>query len=167
MKKEGVGDALKKAARIIPGIGSYQDRETTREADKALREQMSRRLDELIGLVEWIKTDQAKKGGWKKIKDLEELSRDLETASRMIERAARGYSGVFDRQRIDEEALSRLYTYDEDMWRLIDPIEEAIRAFTEKGNIPEPEKIKAIRKSVLALQDKVKKRDQVLKETGA
>ncbi|MBW2127652.1 MAG: hypothetical protein JRH08_18895, partial [Deltaproteobacteria bacterium] len=62
---------------------------------------------------------------------------------------------------------SRLYTYDEDMWRLIDPIEEAIRAFTEKGNIPEPEKIKAIRKSVLALQDKVKKRDQVLKETGA
>ncbi|MBW2024771.1 MAG: hypothetical protein JRI90_05150 [Deltaproteobacteria bacterium] len=152
MKKEGVGDALKKAARIIPGIGSYQDRETTREADKALREQMSRRLDELIGLVEWIKTDQAKKGGWKKIKDLEELSRDLETASRMIERAARGYSGVFD---------------DEDMWRLIDPIEEAIRAFTEKGNIPEPEKIKAIRKSVLALQDKVKKRDQVLKETGA
>jgi len=34
--KESVGKVLKKAVRILPGVGSYQDKESLRERDKKL-----------------------------------------------------------------------------------------------------------------------------------
>jgi len=36
--KERVGKVLKKAVRIVPGVGSYQDKESLRESDKKLRD---------------------------------------------------------------------------------------------------------------------------------
>ena len=166
MKKEDVGSALKKVARLIPGIGSYQDRESSREADKKLRVEVSRRLDELIGVLEWIKTDQLKKGGWKRIKDLEDLERDLEKASKIVERAARGYGPVFDGPKVDEEVLQRVYEFDKEFWGLLVPIENGIKEFTEKGVVPESTKIDAIRRLLRDFMQKIAKRDDLLKGLG-
>ena len=47
--KETVAKGLKKAARILPGVGSYQDKESARESDKALRMALGRRLDDALG----------------------------------------------------------------------------------------------------------------------
>ncbi|GEM_PF-1457444 len=167
MKKEDVGRAVKKVARMIPGIGSYQDRETLREADKKLRVQVSRKVDDLIGVVEWIKTDQVKKGGWKRIKALEDLERDLEKASKTLERAARGFSPVFEGAfRVDEEVLQRVYEFDKGFWGLLEPIEKGIKELTEKGVIPESSKIDAIRELLKKFLQKTAKRDDLLKGLG-
>ena len=166
MKKEDVGSTMKKAARIIPGIGSYQDREALREADKKLRVEVSRKLDDLIGVVEWIKTDQLKKGGWKRIKDLEDLERDLEKASKTLERAARGFGPVFEGPRVDEEVLQRVYEFDKEFWGLLGPIEKGIKKLTEKGVVPEPSKIDAIRRMLREFLQKITRRDNLLKGLG-
>ncbi|RLB40232.1 MAG: hypothetical protein DRH12_10330 [Deltaproteobacteria bacterium] len=163
MKKEDVGRIVKKAARLIPGIGSYQDRESLRDADKTLRTEIARRLDELIGVLEWVKTDQLKKGGWKRIKDLDELEKDVETASKTIERAARGFGSMFDGPKVDEETLERVYEYDKGMWELVDPIDKAIRGLTEKGKVPDQATVEAIRKDVRELISKITNRDRILK----
>ncbi len=166
MRKEDVGSAVKKVARLIPGIGSYQDRESLREADKKLRVELSRKLDELVGIMEWIKTDQLKKGGWKRIKDLEDLERDLEKASKVIERAARGYGSVFDEPRVDEDLLQKVYEFDKEFWELLAPIENGIKEFTEKGVVPEYSKIDGIRRLLKDFMQKIAKRDALLKGSG-
>ncbi|MBW2022540.1 MAG: hypothetical protein JRI39_05585 [Deltaproteobacteria bacterium] len=163
MKKEDIGKAMKKAARLIPGIGSYQDRESLREADKRLRVEISRRLDELIGVLEWVKTDQLKKGGWKRVKDLEDLQVDLEKASRIIERAASGFGSLFDGAKVDEEVLQRIYEYDKSMWEVLEPIERDIKELAEKGKIPDQATVEPIRKDSRNLITKVQKRDEILK----
>ncbi len=166
MKKEDIGGAIKKAVRLIPGIGSYQSRESLRDADKKLRVEVSRRLDELIGVLEWVKTDQLKKGDWKRIKDLEDLERDLEKASRLIERAARGYGSVFDGPRVDEDVLQKIYEYDKGIWELLGPVKKDLGEFTEKGVVPERSKVDAIRKQLRELMNRMGRRDEILKGLG-
>lgn len=166
MKKEDVGTAVKKAARLIPGIGSYQDRESLRQADKGLRTEISKRLDELIGVLEWVKTDQLKKGGWKRIKALEDLERDLEKASKLIELAPRGFAAVFDGPKVNEEVLQEVYEYDKGLWELLGPVEGAIEGLAEKGSVPEQAIVETIRKDVQQLIGKVNGRDDILKSVG-
>ncbi len=162
--KEKVGDFLKGAARWIPGIGSYQDKEAIREADHALRERISRKLDEFLGAVEWLKTDQAKKGGYKHLKAIDDLSRDLEKLSRLIETAARGWAPVFAQWKADEDSLARLYRHDLGMWDLVSDIQEEIEKITAERAIPRSEKIEEIRAILRRLERMVNDRELVFKE---
>ncbi|MBW2310015.1 MAG: hypothetical protein JRF35_02940 [Deltaproteobacteria bacterium] len=60
--KEELGRALKGAARVVPGIGSYQDKESIRESDKKLREFLSSQLSDHMKAIERLKTDIAQGG---------------------------------------------------------------------------------------------------------
>ena len=162
--KEKVGEFLKGIARWIPGIGSYQDKEAAREADKALREGIAKKLDELLGAVEWLKTDQAKKGAYKHLKAMDDLARDLEKLSRMIEMAARGYAPVFAQWKADEDSLMRLYRHDLGMWDLVAEVEMEIERITRDRAIPKTDEIEEIRLLLRRLEKMVGDRELVFKE---
>jgi hypothetical protein len=166
MKKEDVGRALKTAARILPGIGSYQDREASREADKALRMELSAILDQLLGRTEWLKTDLAKKGAIQHIQRVEDLARHLEKVSRMLAFAARGYAPVFSLKEVDEEALDRMYNYDKALTELVKEIEDAVVAMTEVQEIPSEEKTAHVREMLLDMERRIEGREAFLK-TGS
>lgn len=163
VKKEDVSGTLAKAVRILPGIGSYQDRESSREADKALRMQLSERLDRLLGNIEWLKTDLAKKGAIRQIQPVEDLSRHVEKVSRMFEFAPRGYSPLFSRKQVDEEALNRIYKYDEKLSGLIEEIEKSIGEMTEAREVPSETAMAPIRKMLSDMELKLKDREAFVK----
>ena len=167
MKKEDVGHALKTAARVLPGIGSYQDRESSREADKALRMELSDRLDQLLGRTEWLKTDLARKRAIKHIQRVEDVTRQLEKASRMLEFAARGYAPLFSRKQVDEAALERIYGYDKALTGLVKEIEDAIMAMTEAGEVPAEEEMTRAREMLLDLERRIEQREAFLNASPA
>lgn len=163
VKKEDVSGTLTRAVRILPGIGSYQDRESSREADKALRMQLSERLDRLLGNIEWLKTDLAKKGAIRHIQPVEDLSRHVEKVSRMFEFAPRGYSPLFSRKQVDEETLNRIYEYDEKLSGLIDEIEKSIGEMREAREVPSETAMAPIRKMLSDMELKLKDREAFVK----
>ncbi|HIC85924.1 MAG TPA: hypothetical protein EYP06_06475 [Desulfobacterales bacterium] len=162
--KERVGEFLKGAAKWIPGIGSYQDKEAVREADKALRESIVKKLDELLGAVEWLKTDQGRKGAYKHLKAMEDLGEDLEKLSRLIETSARGYAPLFDQWRADQESLVRLYRHDLGIWDLVAEIEYEVEKITAERAMPKSREIEEIRLLLKRLEMMVSDREQFFKE---
>jgi hypothetical protein len=163
VKKEGVGQVLKKGARIIPGIGSYQDREAGREADKTLRMELGAVLDDLLGRTEWLKTDLAKKGAIKHIQRVEDISRQLEKVSRMLEFAQRGYAPVFSEKRIDEEALQRIYEHDKTLVERVKEIEDAVTQLSEEREMPAEKETNRVREMLSGLERDLQKRETFLK----
>jgi len=163
MKKEEVGHVLKTAARILPGIGSYQDRKASREADKALRMELSATLDQLLGRAEWLKTDLAKKGAIKHIQRVEDVTRHLEKVSRMLEFASRGYAPLFSRKQVDEEALDRIYAYDKALIELVKEIEDTVVGMTEGRETPSEDKTNHVRKMLSDLERRLEEREAFLK----
>ena len=166
VKKEDLGGVLKKIARVIPGIGSYQDKESVRESDKELRLRLGKRLAEQLGLVEWLKTDQAKKGAFKHLTALEDLTRHLEKVSRMIENASRGYAPLFSDRRVDEDALNRLFEYDKSLCDGLSEMDRTIKAMTAERALPDSEEIRNVRRQLNHMEKAVKDRESLLKELG-
>jgi hypothetical protein len=162
MKKEDMGHVLKTAARLLPGIGSYQDRDASREADKALRMKLSATLDQLLGRTEWLKTDLAKKGAIKHIQRVEDVARHLEKVSRMLQFASRGYAPLFSRKQVDEEALDRIYAYDNALIGLVKEIEDAVAGMTDGREIPPEDKTNHVREMLSGLERRLEERESFL-----
>ncbi len=119
-------DIFKKIASKIPGFSGYVERQNRRDADKLLRSAISDRFRELEGRVSGLQRDFIRQGEIGYIDDLEASAIKIRTFSDRIRTAARGYSGVFDAVKINEEELGRIYAYDAAMLDLVDEIDRAI-----------------------------------------
>ncbi len=60
------------------------------------------------------------------VDDLEVSAIKLRTFADRIRRATRGYSGLFDAVKINEEELGLLYKYDSQMLDLVDEVSRAV-----------------------------------------
>lgn len=119
-------DIFKKIASKIPGFGGYVERQNRRDADKLLRTAISDRFRELEGRVSGLQRDFIREGEISYIDDLEASAIKIRTFSDRIRTAARGYSGLFDAVKINEEELGRIYAYDAAMLDLVDEVGRAI-----------------------------------------
>ncbi len=119
-------DFFKKIASKIPGFGGYIERQTRRDADKLLRETLSDRFRELEQRVSALQRDFISQGEISYLDDLEASAIKLRTFADRIRTAARGYSGLFDAVKINEEELNRIYQYDSGMLDLVDEVNRAI-----------------------------------------
>lgn len=154
MKKETIGKLMSSAVRILPGISSYQDRESCREADKELRLAMSSKLNQMIGKVDNVKNELAQKGQIKVLKLLDDLSSHMDRISRSLQFLPRGYSALFDSRKVDEEVLDQLIEYDnlmmKDIGELEEPLEKLARSFSTEQSLPEV--IRDIRDIIVTLE---------------
>ena len=130
--KEKVGKILTKTARILPGIGSYQEKESIRENDKKLREHISSRITHLLQDIERLKTDLSRQWSMSFLRDLDDISRHLDKLSRTIGFASRGYAGVFSLNQIDEEALSRLFKFDLSLKEKVGNLDSLVSRISEE-----------------------------------
>jgi hypothetical protein len=119
-------DFFKTIASKIPGFGGYIDRQARRDADKLLRETLSDRFRELEQRVSALQRDFISQGEISYLDDLEATAIKLRTFADRIRTAARGYSGLFDAVKINEEELNRIYSYDAGMLALVDEVGRAI-----------------------------------------
>jgi hypothetical protein len=125
-KVSGDVDPFKKIVGIIPGFSGYMERQKRRDADKALRETVASRFEEQWQRVSELQRDFISQGEIGYIDDLEASAIQLRTFADRVRRATRGYSGLFDAVKINQEELATLYQYDAAMLELADEVGRAI-----------------------------------------
>ena len=119
-------DPFKKIASKIPGFGGYIERQKRRDSDKLLRETVADRFDQQYQRISSLQRDLISEGEIGYVDDLEASAIKLRTFSDRVRRATRGYSGLFDAVKINEEELALLYQYDAQMLDLVDEVSRAI-----------------------------------------
>ncbi len=119
-------DPFKKIASKIPGFGGYIERQKRRDSDKLLRETIADRFDQQYQRISSLQRDLISEGEIGYVDELEASAIKLRTFSDRLRRATRGYSGLFDAVKINEEELALLYQYDAQMLDLVDEVSRAI-----------------------------------------
>lgn len=119
-------DPFKKIASKIPGFGGYIERQKRRDSDKLLRETIADRFDQQYQRISSLQRDLISEGEIGYVDELEASAIKLRTFSDRVRRATRGYSGLFDAVKINEEELALLYQYDAQMLDLVDEVSRAI-----------------------------------------
>lgn len=125
-KVSGDLDPFKQIVSKIPGFGGYIERQKRRDSDKMVRDLIFNRFRELEGRISKLQRDFISQGDISFVDDLEASAIKLRTFADRVRTAARGYSGLFDAVKINENELSRLYEYDAAMLELVDEVGRAI-----------------------------------------
>lgn len=119
-------DPFKKIASKIPGFSGYIERQSRRDADKLLREQIADRFDEQWQRISALQRQFISEGEIAYVDDLEAAAIKLRQFIDRVRRAPRGYSSMFEAVKINEEELAQLYVYDAAMLELVDEVSRAI-----------------------------------------
>lgn len=119
-------DPFKKILNKIPGFKGYIERQSRRDSDKLLRDTIADGFEEQWQRVSALQRDFIGQGEIALVDDLESAAIKLRTFADRIRRAPRGYSGLFDAVKINEEELNKLYQYDAAMLELADTVGRAI-----------------------------------------
>src|SRR3569832_992134 len=122
----GDQDPLKKLASHIPGFSGYIERENRRAADKLMRDTIARRFEELYKRLSGLQAELISQGGIEFIDDIEKAALQLRTFTDKVRNASYGYAGLFDSVKINEDELSRIYSYDAAFFDTADAIKNAI-----------------------------------------
>jgi hypothetical protein len=119
-------DPFKSLASHIPGFGGYVERQNRRDADKLLRETVARRFDEQWKRTSQLQSDMVSSGMIAYVDDMEKAALQLRTFIDKISTAPRGYSGLFDAVKINEQELQAIYQYDAAFFDLADQVGRAL-----------------------------------------
>jgi hypothetical protein len=166
--KERLAEGLKRLARHVPGIGSYQDKESLREGDKKLRDTLALRLDSARKALEEVIDSLQKDGHLAHLDRLGRLDRKLHQGADTIRFASRGYAGIFDTVKIGEKELEQLYAFDIALAESVSAIQEAAEGL--KGASAEAiagDALTALEHQLASFENKVKKRGVFLQEPTA
>jgi hypothetical protein len=126
-------DPFKRLGSLIPGFKGYIERQNRREADKLLRDIVARRFDEQWKRASQLQVDMVSQGMIAYVDDMERATLQLRTFIDKISTAPRGYSGLFDAVKINEQELEAIYQYDaaffdlgEQVGRALDNVEASL-----------------------------------------
>ena len=165
---KGFSDRIENWLAKIPGIRTYRDREHRRETDKQLRDHLASRLQETRKLLKRLILDTSQKGGLNLLAEMDRLSAHIQQMADTIRYASYGYGGIFDLEKIREEELDQLYTFDLSLLADL----EGIQAQMEKmGQGASPEiLLQGIQQSeslLEALEKKFRNRDDFLARSAS
>ncbi len=119
-------DPFKKILGKIPGFSGYMERQKRRDSDKLLRDMIADRFEQQAQRVSGLQRDLISQGQIELVDDVEAAVIKLRTFSDRVRRATRGYSGLFDAVKINEEELTRLYEYDATMLDLVEEVARSV-----------------------------------------
>jgi hypothetical protein len=158
--KEHVGDGLKKLARLVPGIESYQDKEALREGDKQLRQALADRLDAAAKGLDRIVFQTQQSGRLEHLATLGRLEQRLHGTADAIRYAAYGYSGLFATGKVDEGRIQKLYDFDLALAEAVDTVQDHVRFLAATGpeEIGRGASLEPLDTGISLLEDQVRER---------
>ena len=119
-------DPFKKLASFIPGFKGYIERQNRRDADKVLRDTVAQRFEDQWRRTSQLQRDMVSNGQIAFVDDLEKAAIKLRTFIDKISTAPRGYSGLFDAVKINEEELESIYQFDAAFFDLAEQVGRAL-----------------------------------------
>ena len=127
----GWAERVERLARLVPGLGRYQDREGLRETDKKVRNHLADQFANVGGILEAAQAKQAESGQLDRLPALDRLSRSLATLTDRVRYASYGFAGVFDSGKIREAELSRLHGFDLSLMDQVPQLRERLTAVAD------------------------------------
>ena len=119
-------DPFKQILVHIPGFSGYIERQARRDSDKLLRDTVANRYEQVLGRVSEIQRDLISRSELTFVDDLEAAAVKLRTFVDRIWRASRGYAGLFDAIKINQDELARVYQYDATLLISADEADRAV-----------------------------------------
>lgn len=113
---------LEALGRSIPGFKGYLEKEYRRDSDYLARQALANRLDRAKPSLDTYMRNLVDAGNLDALPQCERLRTRIDGLLNAIRSAERGYSGIFDYVRVDEQRLTDVY--DQDM-QLLDDAREA------------------------------------------
>jgi len=140
MKKDekvygGVAEIFEWIADRVPGYRAYRAREKLRDADKKVREFLAEKLTGIKEKLTDVKRKLTDAGILKGQDKIDFVIRKLERIRDSALFAERGFSGIFDPQKVREDKLKELYQYDR---MLIEQVELIITTVEDFAASPAP-----------------------------
>jgi hypothetical protein len=130
-------DPFKKLASYIPGFSGYIERTNRRAADKLLRDTVARRFEEQYKRLSALQADMISQGNIDFVDDVEKAALLMRTFTDKLRNATYGYSGLFDAVKINQDELSKIYTYDAAFFDVADQIKAALDTVEASMGAPE------------------------------
>jgi hypothetical protein len=160
-----VADKLEKLARMLPGVAGYQDRETARDTDHALRQRLTAELGRMKRKIEEITRRQAEQRAFATLPPLDRLSVKIEKLGNLVRFASRGYRGVFDAERLTQDRLQRLYGFDLELLHELDGARAGVDAVcaAEGESTALDRAVRALNTALEELEQSFGERDRVIK----
>lgn len=112
----------------IPGFKGYMEKETRRDADKAVRDVLATRFGTQLDRLTEIQSELISNGGFEFLDDVEQSAIKLRRFIDRVKTAPRGYAGLFDAVQVKEDQLEQLYNFDLQLLGEVDTLERAIDA---------------------------------------
>jgi hypothetical protein len=110
----------------IPGFRGYLDKANRRTADRMLRDYIANQIAARIERLTLIERRLLDNGGLGYMSKTSSVKTKMQTYHDRVKAAAPGYSGFMEAIKVDEEALDRLYRFDEAQIRYADRFDEAL-----------------------------------------
>jgi len=117
---------LEKLVAKLPGFKGYKARETRREADKLLRDQLVRLFTEVRERLSGLQLELLGSGQLALVDDLERAVGKLQLLIDRVKMARYGYAGFFDAIKVKEEQLNALYNFDNRLLEQIPALSSAV-----------------------------------------
>ena len=142
-------DPFKKLVSFIPGFKGYIERQNRRDADKVLRDTVAQRFEDQWRRTSQLQSDLVSNGQIAFVDDLERAAIKLRTFIDKISTAPRGYSGLFDAVKINEEELESIYQFDAAFFDLAEQVGRALD--NVEASLGEPAALPAAIRNVTTL----------------
>jgi hypothetical protein len=161
----GWAERLERLARLVPGVGAYQDREGMREADKQVRVYLAGQLHSLLRELEPAQRRLADAGRLERLPSLDRIARRLSTLADRIRYASYGFAGVFAAQKIREPELAALHGFDLRLVESLPELSSRLRAAAEAADRDDgfPEALEAAAEAVRRFDRILDDRDALAK----
>ena len=121
-KIKGSQSKLEQLISKIPGYAGYKQKEQRREADKLLRLHVARQYEAQLVRLNNTQMTLTTRGRLSSIVTLERAVMKLQLLIDRLKTASYGYTGLFDAVRVNEEALDKLYEFDQAMLAGVDEL---------------------------------------------
>jgi uncharacterized protein YukE len=119
---EAAAGSVEALVSKIPGYKGYKEKELRREADKLLRMQVARQLEDQRRQLAELQAGLVRQAQIEYVDDLERAAMKLQRLIDRIQTASYGYAGLFDAVKVKEQQLDGLYQFDRDMLGYADEI---------------------------------------------
>lgn len=110
----------------MPGFRGYIDKGARRTADRMLRDHIAELLSQRVQRLTSIERKLLDGGGLSSMSKTANIKMKLQTFRDRVAAAVPGYSGWGEAIKVDDEALERIYSFDEALIRYADKFDEAL-----------------------------------------
>jgi hypothetical protein len=159
----GWAEGLERLARLIPGVGRYQDREGLRETDKRVRVHLAALLADLHRTVEEAERRLAEANLLDRLPALDRVVRLLNTLVDRIRFASYGFAGVFDLHQIRERELAAMHRFDVSLVEAVSRLRAPVQALADKttDETAFPQAVQAVEAALQEFEHSLAERDRL------